>query len=136
MGSNYITDKRSKFVVCARVGGANTTPLFLAVHFAKQNTKFGGGESPSSRTLRVHYGARSEGGAGIHFPPTPFSARPAPSGLVSAAPAARHQSGFRSKKVRTAFSNCDQSKLNDFSEREDCSLAPPSAWLETLLFGD
>ena len=53
----------NKNVVCARVGGANTTPLFLAAHFAKQNTKFGGGES--------------EGGAGIHFPHTPFSARPA-----------------------------------------------------------
>jgi len=31
-----------KNVVCARVGGANTTP-FMAAHFAKQNTKFGGG---------------------------------------------------------------------------------------------
>ena len=31
-----------KIVVCARVGGANTTPL-MAAHFAKQNTKFGGG---------------------------------------------------------------------------------------------
>jgi hypothetical protein len=50
-------------VVWAREGGANTTPPFLAAHFAKQNTKFGGGES--------------EGGAGIHFPLTPFSARPA-----------------------------------------------------------
>ena len=28
--------------MCARVGGANTTP-FMAAHFAKQNTKFGGG---------------------------------------------------------------------------------------------
>ncbi len=51
----------SKIVVCARAGGANTTPFFLAAHFAKQNTKFGGGES--------------EGEAGIHFPHTPFSAR-------------------------------------------------------------
>jgi len=25
------------------VGGANTTPLFLEAHFAKRNTKFGGG---------------------------------------------------------------------------------------------
>jgi hypothetical protein len=63
MVSNYITGKGSKNVVCAREGGANTTPLFLAAHFAKQNTKFGGGES--------------EGGAGIHFPLIPFSARPA-----------------------------------------------------------
>src|SRR3990167_3618019 len=63
MASNYITDKGSKIVVCAREGGANTTPLFLAAHFAERNTKFGGGES--------------EGGAGIHSPPAPFSARPA-----------------------------------------------------------
>ena len=63
MESNYITSKGSKNVVCAREGGANTTPFFLAAHFAKQNTKFGGGES--------------EGGVGIHFPLTPFSARPA-----------------------------------------------------------
>ena len=28
--------------MCARVGGANTIP-FMAAHFAKQNTKFGGG---------------------------------------------------------------------------------------------
>ena len=30
-------------VVCAREGGANTTPPFSAAHFAKRNTKFGGG---------------------------------------------------------------------------------------------
>ncbi len=34
--------KGRKIVVCARVGEANTT-LTLAAHFAKQNTKFGGG---------------------------------------------------------------------------------------------
>ena len=33
---------REFIVACARVGGANTTP-FMAAHFAKQNTKFGGG---------------------------------------------------------------------------------------------
>jgi len=49
-------------------------------------TNFGGGES--------------EGGTGIHFPHTPFSARPARA--FSLAREARHQ--FRSKKVR-AFSN-------------------------------
>ncbi len=32
-----------RIVVCARVCGANTTP-FMAAHFAKQNTKFGGGK--------------------------------------------------------------------------------------------
>ena len=41
MDSNYSTSLGSNIVVCARVGGANTTPL-LAAHFAKQNTKFGG----------------------------------------------------------------------------------------------
>ena len=35
-------NKGRKNVVCARAGGANTTPI-LAAHFAKQNTKFGGG---------------------------------------------------------------------------------------------
>ena len=49
--------------MCAREGGANTTSFLLAAHFAKRNTKFGGGES--------------EGGAGIPFPPTPFPSRPA-----------------------------------------------------------
>jgi len=34
-------NKGRKIVVCARVGGANTTSL-MAAHFAKQNTKFGG----------------------------------------------------------------------------------------------
>ena len=44
MDSNCSTSLGSKnLVVCARVGGANTTPLFLAAHFAKKNTKFGGG---------------------------------------------------------------------------------------------
>jgi hypothetical protein len=33
---------REFIIVSARVGGANTTP-FMAAHFAKQNTKFGGG---------------------------------------------------------------------------------------------
>jgi hypothetical protein len=42
-------------------GESSATPKFLAAHFAKQNTKFGGGGS--------------EGEAGIHFPHTPFSAR-------------------------------------------------------------
>jgi|GEM_PF-6511232 hypothetical protein len=51
-------------VVCARVGGANTTPLSSAAHFADQkilncflllqNTKFGGGESEGA----------AEGGSG------------------------------------------------------------------------
>jgi len=66
-----------KFVVCAREGGANTTPfsspVFWAAHFAKQKTKSGSGESqPSPRFRWV-----DEGGAGIPFPPTPFPPRSA-----------------------------------------------------------
>ena len=52
-------------VVCAREGGANTTSYFLAAHFAKRNTKFGGGgkrgrakipspQPPSFLPARVH----------------------------------------------------------------------------------
>jgi hypothetical protein len=105
-------------VVCARAGGANTTPLFLAAHFAKQNTKFGGGES--------------EGGAGIHFPPTPFSARPARAFRFGFCRAKRgNQSGFCSKWVRTSFSNCDQSKHCGFRGQFVCSLAPPAAGLRS-----
>ena len=59
----------------------------FAAYFAKRNTNLGGGGS--------------EGEAGIHFPHTPFSARPARANRFLAREA-RHQ--FRSKKVR-AFSN-------------------------------
>ena len=41
---------------------------FLAAHFALRNTKNCGGEKRSGE---------NEGGAGIHFPHTPFSSRPA-----------------------------------------------------------
>ena len=51
-------NRGSEFVVCARVGGANITPHFLAVHFAKRNTKF--------------YGGGKRGRAKIPSPPTPF----------------------------------------------------------------
>ena len=74
-----------KSVVCAREGGANTTPLFPAAHFAKQNTKFGGGES--------------EGEAGIHFPQAPFSARLARAkSFVSAARSAAISQYFIQKR--------------------------------------
>ena len=43
-------------------GGARATLLFLAAHFAKRNTKFGGGNPSSSPAMAGHYGARSEGG--------------------------------------------------------------------------
>ena len=47
-----------KIVVCARVGGANTTHLsfvFLAAHFAKRNTKFGGGQFRSKNVRAELY---------------------------------------------------------------------------------
>src|SRR3989304_10337180 len=57
------------------------------------------------------------------FPPTPFLfARP--SVQFRFCRAERGNQGFCSKKVRAAFSNCDQSKLNDFSGRDDCSQKP------------
>jgi hypothetical protein len=77
----------SKTVAREWAGGSSATPHFFAAHFAQRNTNFGGGGS--------------EGGAGIHFPHTPFSARPARANWFLAREA-RHQ--FRSKKVR-AFSN-------------------------------
>jgi len=51
--------------------------------------------NPSSRTLCVHHGARSEGGAGIPFPPTPFSSRPARAEKFSALPREARQSKFK-----------------------------------------
>ncbi len=44
MDSNHSTSLGSKSVVCAREGGANTTP-FLAAHFALQNTNSVGAKS-------------------------------------------------------------------------------------------
>ncbi|MEW6408381.1 MAG: hypothetical protein AB1465_06880 [Patescibacteria group bacterium] len=71
--------------------------FFLAAHFAKRNTKFGGGES--------------EGGAGIHFPLTPFSARPARAEKFFALPSRRRreQSKF---KVRIFVK-----KSSDFAQK-------------------
>jgi hypothetical protein len=90
----------------------------LAALFAKQKTKFGGGES--------------EGGAGIHFPHTPFSSRPARAFRFGFCRAKRgNHSGFCSKWVRTSFSNCDQSKHSGFCEEFVCSLAPPVAGLRS-----
>ena len=68
----------SKSVVCARVGGANTTP-FMAAHFAKRNTKFGGGK---------------RGRAKIPSPQPPSFL---PARAFSLAREARHHSGFCSK---------------------------------------
>ncbi|MFZ5365658.1 MAG: hypothetical protein ACOZBZ_00005, partial [Patescibacteria group bacterium] len=65
MDSNHSTDILGSSLSLPAYGreGQGQHLILLAAHFAMQNTKFGGGES--------------EGGAGIHFPPTPFSARPA-----------------------------------------------------------
>src|SRR3989344_4713248 len=59
-------NKGIKSVVCARVGGANTTSI-LATHFAKRNTKNCGGEKRSGE---------SEGGQKF-LPPNPPSFLPA-----------------------------------------------------------
>ena len=62
--------------------GARATLLFLAAHFAKQNTKFGGGKARAGKNS---------------FPQTPFLfARPSENYQKSA-------SGFSRKKVRILF---------------------------------
>ena len=71
--------------------------------------------------------SESEGGQKF-LPPQPPSFLPARAFSFSfcrPASGGSNQSRFCSKKVRAVFSNCDQSKLNDFSGRDDCSLAPP-----------
>jgi hypothetical protein len=72
MESNYITGKGSKFVVCARVGGANTT-LFLVVHFALQNTKFRSEKGKVQKPARIPpqtppAGGKSAEAGRIHSP--------------------------------------------------------------------
>ena len=52
-------------VVCARVGGANTTP-FQVAHFVLRNMPKNGGEKEAGK-----------GGARIPFPHTTFPSRPA-----------------------------------------------------------
>src|SRR3990167_6435880 len=71
MDSNCSTSLGSRIVVCAGAGGTNTTPYFLAAHFAKRNTKFGGG------------GKR--GRAKIPSPQPPSFLPPRASGFVPAA---------------------------------------------------
>jgi hypothetical protein len=86
-------NKGSKSVVCARVGGANTTS-FLAAHFAKRNTKNCGGEKRSGE---------SEGGQKF-LPPNPLPFCPPERKSFCFCRAKRgnqiSQSGFSSKKVR------------------------------------
>ncbi len=86
-------NKGSKSVVCAREGGANTTP-FLAAYFAKRNTKNCGGEKRSGE---------SEGGQKFLPPnPLPFCPPERKSFLLCRAKRGNQnsQSGFSSKKVR------------------------------------
>ena len=102
-------------VVCARAGGANTTPYILAAHFAKRNTKLGVGEKRGRAKI---------------LSPQPPSFLPARAfGFCRAKRG--NQSEFRSKKVRASFSNCDQSRHFKFSGERACLLAPPSAGLRS-----
>ena len=59
----FVQTKGSNPVVCAREGGANTTP-FQAAHFVLRNTPQNGGE-------------KEAGKGGAEFPPDPPSAPPA-----------------------------------------------------------
>ena len=80
-------------VVCARAGGANTNPFFLAAHFAKRNMKFGGG------------GKRGRAKIPSPQPPSFLPAR-----AFSLAREARRQ--FRSKKVRILSNKRTSIKLS------------------------
>ena len=83
----------------AQEGGANTTPYFSAEHFAKRNTKFGGGK---------------RGRAKIPSPQPPSFL---PTRAFSFCRAKRgNQSGFFSKKVRASFSNCVESEPDSPSD--------------------
>jgi len=93
--------------------GARATSS-LAAHFAKRNTKFGGGG-------KIGIGKRGRAKIPSPQPPSFLSAR-----AFGFSRAKRgNQSEFRSKKVRASFSNCDQSKHFKFSGERVCSLAPP-----------
>jgi hypothetical protein len=108
----------SNSVVCAREGGANTTP-FQAAHFVLRNTPQNGGE-------------KEAGKGGAEFPHTPFSSRPARAFRFGFCRAKRgNHSEFCSKKVRTSFSNCDQSKHCEFCGQFVCSLRPAGAGLRS-----
>jgi hypothetical protein len=82
-------------------GGARATS-FLAAHFAKRNTKFGGGGTPEAiPLLRDATGQEARAGKNS-FPPTSFLfARPSENYQKSA-------SGFSLKKVRILFRTVSQ----------------------------
>jgi len=78
----------------------------LAAHFAKRNTKFGGGG-------KIGIGKRGRAKIPSPQPPSFLPAR-----AFSFCRAKRgNQSGFCSKKVRASFSNCDQLKLFQIQRR-------------------
>ena len=93
----------SKSVVCARVGGANTTS-FLAAYFALRNTKNCGGETPVVEHFAFTTGQEARAGREFIFPTPLFL--PAPperkSFLLCRAKRGNQnsKSGFSSKKVR------------------------------------
>ena len=84
-------NKGSEPVVCARVGGANTTS-FLAVHFAKRNTKNCSGEKRNGE---------SEGGQKF-LPPNPLPFCP-PERSVFVLPSEARQSVGVSFKKGSSF---------------------------------
>ena len=104
-----VKNKGSKSVVCARVGGANTTP-FLAAHFAKRNTKNCGGEKRSGE---------SEGGQKF-LPPNPLPFCPPERSVLVLPREARQSVGILFKKS----SNINQKRPPNctFSEIERCCL--------------
>src|SRR3990167_1136689 len=81
---------------------------FLAAHFAKRNTKFGGG------------GKRGRAKIPSPQPPSFLPARA--SGFVPVARSATISQEFRSKNVRAELYNSTNIKLSDFSPTDS---APP-----------
>jgi hypothetical protein len=91
------TNQKGSFLSLPAYGraGARATSL-LAAHFAKRNTKFGGGGTPAVERFAFTTGQEARAGKNS-FPPTPFLfARPSGNYQKSA-------SGFSRKKVRILF---------------------------------
>ena len=89
-------NRGSKSVVCARMDGANTTPYFLAAHFALQNTN--------------PIGAKTNSGASGGFLPKPLLLR------------LRHPN---SKKISRVFCEILSPK-NSFRKTESALVPPPA----------
>src|SRR3989344_4753886 len=100
MDSNYSTSLGSRIVVCAGAGGANTTPYFLAAHFAKRNTKFGGGK---------------RGRAKIHPPHPPFFLPARAHGIVCAA---RSAASCRFSEIFDKMSSSQTVKTHQIRSKE------------------